>query len=247
MLRKIKEINESPAELLLLRKRQLEAGRNRTRKSRANAKKKKCTPKPNLRAACRLSSVSYEISSKLDRLIPFNTENRIQKAKDMFETVSAFPPKAQGPFILQCLHEGHSIKWLEIKRGGVDPKGYGVFALQDIDKGMIITLYLGEVYNGTKEYHKCSKGDEYTLCSDVTYNTNWVERKGSKTYVSPALRNKRWSAVNDDMYLAAHLINSTDGTSKYCNVAFGESFQIYALKDIKKGTELLLNYNREIA
>ena len=40
MGRKIKEINELHAELLLLRKRRLEAGRNRTRKSRANAKKK---------------------------------------------------------------------------------------------------------------------------------------------------------------------------------------------------------------
>ena len=85
------------------------------------------------------------------------------------------------------------------------------------------------------------------MCSDVTYNSNWVEKKGSKMYVSPDLRNKRWSAVNDNMYLAAHLINSTDGTGKYSNVALGESFQIYALKDIKKGTELLLNYNRQIA
>ena len=40
MGRKIKEINETPEELRLLRKRQLEAGRNRTRKSRANANKK---------------------------------------------------------------------------------------------------------------------------------------------------------------------------------------------------------------
>ena len=74
-----------------------------------------------------------------------------------------------------------------------------------------------------------------------------LKKKGSKTYVSPDLRNKRWSAVNDKMYLAAHLINSTDGTGKYSNVAFGESFQIYSLKQIKKGTELLLNYNCEIA
>ena len=175
-----------------------------------------------------------------------NTESRIEKVKGMFQTVAAFPPKAHGPFLVQCLHEGTCINWLEIKRGGVDPKGYGVFALQDIDKNMIITLYLGEVYNGTKEYHKCSKGNEYTLCSDVTYNSNWIEKKGSKTCVSPDLRNKRWSPVNDEMYLAAHLINSTDGTGKYSNVAFGESFQIYLLKQIKKGDELLLNYNREI-
>ena len=34
---------------------------------------------------------------------------------------------------------------------------------------------------------------------------------------------------------------------KFSNVAFGPSFQIYALKRIKKGTELLLNYNRQMA
>ena len=245
MGRKIQNINQSHEELLLEKKRRLEAGRNRTRMHRANAKKQKSNPKPTLRSYCRLSSVSYEVSSKLDKLVPLNTENRIQKAKDIFEPGSAFPPNP--PYILYFLHEGASIKWLEIKKGGVDPKGYGVFAMQNIDKDMIISLYLGKEYNGEKEYQKCSKGDEYTLCSDVTYRKDWVEKKGSKTYVSPALRNKRWSAANDDMYLAAHLINSTDGTGKYCNVAFGESFQIYALKDIKKGTELLLNYNRQIA
>ena len=65
-----------------------------------------------------------------------------------------YPCKEEGPFIMQFFHEGNSIDWLEIKRGGVDPEGYGVFALQDIVNNMIITLYLGEVYNGTKEYHK---------------------------------------------------------------------------------------------
>ena len=247
MGRKIQKINQSHEELRLEKKRRLEKGRNATRKYRANAKKKKSNPKPTLRSVCRLSSVSYEVSSKLDKLIPLDTETRIEKVKDMFEPGSAFPPKAQGPYILYYLHEGASIKWLEIKKGGVDPKGYGVFAMQDIDKDRIISLYLGKEYNQTKEYHKCSKGDEYTLCSDVTYRKDWVEKKGSKTYVSPALRNKRWSPANDEMYLAAHLINSTDGTGKYSNVAFGESFQIYALKQIKKGTELLLNYNRQMA
>ena len=62
---KIQKINESYLELRLLRKRRLEAGRKRTRKSRTNAKKKPI-PKPNLRPVCRLSNVSYEISSKLD-------------------------------------------------------------------------------------------------------------------------------------------------------------------------------------
>ena len=123
MGRKIQKINKSHEELLLLRKRRLEAGRNATRKCRANAKKKKTIPKPNLRPVCRLSSVSYEISSKLDRLIPLNTENRIVKAKEMFQTVSAFPPNVHGPFILQYQHEVAAINWLEIKRGGVDPKG----------------------------------------------------------------------------------------------------------------------------
>ena len=247
MGRKIQKIDQSHEELRLEKKRRLEKNRNATRKWRANLKKKKSNPKPTLRSVCRLSSVSYEVSSKLDKLIPLDTETRIEKVKDMFEPKSAFPPNKQGPFILYYLHEGASIKWLEIKKGGVDPKGYGVFAMQDIDKDRIISLYLGKEYNQTKEYHKCSKGDEYTLCSDVTYRKDWVEKKGSKTYVSPALRNKRWSPANDEMYLAAHLINSTDGTGKYSNVAFGESFQIYALKQIKKGTELLLNYNRQMA
>ena len=194
-----------------------------------------------------MSNVSNVISSKLDKLIPMNTQNRMEEVEAMFQTITIYPSNSEGPFIIQCLHEGAYINWLEVKKGGVDPEGYGVFALQDIEQNMIITLYLGDVYNGTSEYHKSSKGDEYTLCSDVSHNSNWTKKKGSKTYVSPNLHNKRWTPVIDKIYLAAHLINSTDGTGKYSNVAFGESFQIYSLKHIKKGTELLLNYNREIA
>ena len=101
MGRKLKEIFESPAELLLLRKRLLELGRNRTRKHRANKKKNKCTPKPNLRLVCRLSNVSNVISSKLDRLVPMNTETRIEKVKAIFQTVAMYPSNAEGPFIIQ--------------------------------------------------------------------------------------------------------------------------------------------------
>ena len=78
----------------------------------------------------------------------------------MFRTVMMYPCKEEGPFIIQCFHEGNSIDWLEIKRGGVDPEGYGVFALQDIEKDKNIMLYLGEQYNNNKEYHKSKLGDE---------------------------------------------------------------------------------------
>ena len=84
MGRKIKQVNESFKELYLLRKRQLEAGRNSTRKSRLNEKKRNSIPKPNLRPVCRLSNVSNVISSKLDRLVPMNTQTRMEKVKAMF-------------------------------------------------------------------------------------------------------------------------------------------------------------------
>ena len=43
--------------------------------------RKKSIPKPNLKPVCRLSNVSNKISSKLDRLIPMNTETRIEKSE----------------------------------------------------------------------------------------------------------------------------------------------------------------------
>ena len=64
--------------------------------------------------------------------------------------------------------------------------------------------------------------------------------------MSPELKNKRWTPGKYKIYLAGHLINSIDGTHKYSNVAFGEAFHIYSLKQIKKGDELLLNYNYQI-
>ena len=87
--------------------------------------------------------MSNVISSKLDRLVPLNTHNRIEKVKTMCRKIVMNPSKEEGPFIIQCFHEGNYIDWLEIKKGGVDPEGYVVFALQDIDKNIIITMYLG--------------------------------------------------------------------------------------------------------
>lgn len=80
------------------------------------------------------SYVMEHAYSKLDGLVPLNTQDRIEKVQAMFRTVVMYPCKEEGPFIIQCFHEGNSIDWLEIKRGGVDPEGYGVFALQDIEK-----------------------------------------------------------------------------------------------------------------
>ena len=65
-------------------------------------------------------------------------------------------------------------------------------------------------------------------------------------FISTELKNKRWTPGKDKMYLAGRLIISIDGTRKYSNVDFGETFHIYSSKQIKKGDELLLNYNRQI-
>ena len=116
MGRKIQNVTELYEELFLLRKRHLESGRNATRKSRSNKKKKNSIPKPKLRPVCRLSNVSNVISSKLDRLVPMNTQTRIEKVKAMFQTVVMYPSNAEGLFIIQCLHEDTCINWLEIKK-----------------------------------------------------------------------------------------------------------------------------------
>ena len=245
MGRKIQKVEYSLKELVLLRKQQLANNRNAVKRCRANKKKAKSC-KPKLRPVRRMSNVCNLISTKLDGLVSFNTQERIEKVKGMFQTVVKYPFNGEGPFIIQCLHEGTFIDWLEIKRGGVDPKGYGVFALQDIEKEMLITLYLGEVYNNKKDYLKSSPGDDYTLCSEVSFNTKWVSNKAKRMFISPDLKGKKWTPGKDEMYLAGHLINSIDGTGKYSNVAFGEAFQIYSLKQIKKGDELLLNYNRQM-
>lgn len=79
-----------------------------------------------------------------------------------------------GPFIIQCCHEWKWIDLLEIKRGGVDPQGYGVLTLQNNESDMHITMYLGEQYNEEEDYHNSKLEDEYTLCCNVSYNRNLV-------------------------------------------------------------------------
>ena len=63
-------------------------------------------------------------------------------------------------------------------------------------------------------------------------------------YVVPKLKRKKWKPNVDEMYIGGHLINDFHGThKKSANVAFSYFFQIYSIKDIKAGDELLVNYN----
>ena len=110
----------------------------------------------------------------------------------------------------------------------------------------MLTKFLQKCIPNKKDYLKSSPGDDYTLCSEVSFNTKWVSNKAKRMFISPGLKGKKWTPGKDEMYLAGHLINSIDGTGKYSNAAFGKAFQIYSLKQIKKGDELLLNYNRQI-
>ena len=58
------------------------------------------------------------------------------------------------------------------------------------------------------------------------------------------MKRNKWKPVVDDMYIGGHLINDFHGTHrKSSNVAFSYFFQIYSIKEIKAGDELLVNYH----
>ena len=133
-----------------------------------------------------------------------------------------------------------------VKKPSADQYGFGLFAMQDIEPNKIITLYLGEQYHSVEEKDKSKVGDTYTLLSHVTFDdrNSWNKNKKRKMFVAPHLKDNKWQGNVDEIYIGAHLINEFQNSKKKsANAIIGDFFEISSVQKIKRGEEILVNYN----
>ena len=202
--------------------------------------------KPVLRHIPTVNHVDVVVGDELERISKLGINERIIEVDTKFRTIQKY--KMKDTYIIQMRHNKHWIDWLKVVKPSVDEKGYGLFAMQDISSYKLVTLYLGDFFTEKEEEDwKKTKGQEkYTLESNVTYDDRygWKTNKKRKMYVVPKMKRNKWKPVVDDMYIGGHLINDFHHTHrKSANVAFSYFFQIYSIKEIKAGDELLVNYH----
>lgn len=140
-------------------------------------------------------------------------------------------------------------RWLDlllVKKSNLEGAGYGVFALMDFEKGDIIGIYYGDLKPIKKEHNNYS---EYSL------RFEWkCKRRKAVELVADALNSSLSELIDKrdrkPLYFGIHLVNdpyfNKAGRARRGqptpNILLDDKLQAVAIRNIKKGEEILLDY-----
>ena len=140
-------------QVTLANKRKKDAERQRNYR----AKKKRISTKkmPSLRSNPRQIHYDTIVSNELEKIMDYNMADRVESVKKCFRTVMPYNSKVgKGPYIIQFFYNNCWFDWLEVRKPSLDPNGYGLFAMQDIQAQKRISLYLGIQYDDVNSMKK---------------------------------------------------------------------------------------------
>ena len=124
--------------------------------------------------------------------------------------------------------------WLIVKKSNIEGAGFGLFAARDFNKGDIIGKYMGEVLDQKSDPSVLSK---YAICSSKIA----VDSKGGLNSGYPWY----WGIhfVNDLNFVTRGIVNDSMKEKKQSNSIINDDFIMIAIKRIKQGQEIFLDYN----
>lgn len=147
------------------------------------------------------------------------------------------------------------VKWTEIKTSNVDGGGEGIFALRDIPSGQIACLYTGYMYRNLEEKELYSA--RYTKNESLSED---MRRHGTKysirIHLTNALIQIPWEVDQPDSWhpTMGHKVNSdfpernqNAGFQMFEHPRYGLIIAVKAIKDIKKGQEIFVDYGYQKA
>ena len=116
-------------------------------------------------------------------------------------------------------NENYYVDWILMKKSTINEAGFGLFALRYFEVDEMISVYLGEKV-------KVNEKVDYVF-KDVNGRPEYLDQNG--------LLKEFW---------LAHRINH--GMYEQVNADIRTDYKIIAVKDIKKGEEIFLDYNRDV-
>ena len=214
--------------------------REKVKKKQIEDKKKIKQPSANTRTAPKITMIDHIIDDFLrENVIKSKIENRSEIMNERIRSVIPYScKKKKGKFdnviIISFKYNDNWIDWLEVKREGSDPDGFGLFACQYIREGMMFS-----VYDGIKKDVK-PVGHQYA----VQYN---LKKESEPKYLLVDVSGKtgKWIPCKDEIYCGGHMINNAQQNNdrKSPNAWLDNELGITAKRDIKAGEEILMNYN----
>ena len=161
------ELIEAQATLVKKRNRDAE----RQRQCRARKKNLSTKPMPSLRSNPRQIRYDTIVSNELEKIMDYNMADRVENVKKCFRTVMPYNSKVgKGPYIIQFFYNNCWFDWLEVRKPSLDPNGYGLFAMQDIQAQKRISLYLGIHYDDVNSMKKGTKDKTYVFQTFVKHD-----------------------------------------------------------------------------
>lgn len=150
-------------------------------------------------------------------------KNQILAANDNFVWMAVYGEVRTQATLFHKTNSDRLVRWVEVKKGGLEGVGLGLFAARKFLEGDMITVYLGrEVKDDIESVYPIS-------------NTNIV------------LDYKPFE--DGDELLGGHMENDANwsgeegGRSNSCNARIGQHFEIFAQQTIDSGEEIFLDYN----
>ena len=174
-----------------------------------------------------------------ENVIKSEIENRSEIMNERIRSITPYScnkkkKKSDIVIIISFKCNENWIDWLEVKREGSDPDGFGLFALKNIREGMMFS-----VYDGIKKDVK-PVGHQYA----VQYN---LKKESEPKYLLVDVSGKtgKWIPFKDEIYCGGHMINNAQQQNdrKKPNAWLDDELGITAKRDIKAGEEILINYN----
>ena len=191
------------------------------------------------------------LNKELTRILQYEISERLVQAQHNFRWVMC-TLNSKVVFTLQFMFQPSCyIDVLCCKQSNLKKAGYGLFACNDFPKGAMISVYLGRL---VKENNK-------QRCYLMEMSRKFVKKRNGDTYwdrtrtarapfIIDALMSESYSQWNTkrELHLGAHLLNDLDyntpSNTTPPNCIVQPLLEVVTARDVKKGEELYISYNR---
>ena len=190
------------------------------------------------------------LADEINRISTFCPVERITQSKRNFRWIR--PVDNSNKYILQfVIGDSVFIDLLYCAKSTLPNAGYGLFAGTHLPKGMPVSLYLGRTvkHNDPKRTYIMQLNHRHVVSRNGTRKWEKVRKDRLPLIIDGLTEDhfKSWT-VNREFYLGAHLLNDLNfkntGDQITCNCVVQPMLEIVTTQNIRKDSELFINYNR---
>ena len=188
------------------------------------------------------------IGTEIHCILDYDSVDRMIEAKKSFRWVSHYNKPL---FVLQYRTQDRLyFDWLHVKKSTIPRSGLGLFAVCDMYKNTVFSIYLGRVVKKDDPERNYLIQMKKSFVKPKIGDPEWRSvRKGRKNTIIDALMEdnvEKWKYPLE-LHLAGHMMNDPSFGKKKspfeANAMFNPMLEVTTTRDVLAGEELFVNYN----